>query len=274
MACSSWTAKAGGTGWSIESMGLINLQETERTGGNGAWETTESLGDVREEERRAYEMAAQEEDGMDGDDDNFVRMQPQPTATTSTVAVPSDESFKGPMSAGPVLSQNVFSQQQRVQQQQQQVPSVPQRNFARASNSANSFDMLIHAGLASGIQATYEPSGHQHGVSRASLAHSDSQTRPSRALLDTRTSWSLLVGSELGGTRQCRWDCTANSSNNKSRRHSGNRALEVDRVRPLQFLLMAPEVRWVESRSSCSNSSSTVSLTNRRCTRWTKTRTT
>jgi hypothetical protein len=79
-----------------------------------------------EEVSRACEMAAQEEDGMDGDDDNFVRMQPRPAATTSTIAVPSDESSEGPMSAGPVLSQNVFSQQQqRVQQQQQQVPSVP-----------------------------------------------------------------------------------------------------------------------------------------------------
>jgi hypothetical protein len=144
--------------------------------------------------------------------------------------------------------------------------------------------MPTHPGLASGTQATYEPSGHQHGVSRASLAHSDSQTRRSRALLDTRTSWALLVASELGGTSQRSWDCTANSSNSKfsssdgsckSRRHglrrSGDRALEVDRVRPLQFLLMAPEVRWMESRSS---SSSTVFLTNIRCARWAKTRTT
>jgi hypothetical protein len=231
-----------------------------------------------EEVSRACEMAAQEEDGMDGDEDDSVRMQSQPAATTSTGAVPSDESSKGPMSAGPALNQNVFSQQQQcVQQQQQQVLSVPQMNFARASNSANSFDMPTHPGLASGKQATYEPSGHQHGVSRASLAHSDSQTRRSRALLDTRPSWALLVGPELGGTSRRGWDCMANSSNSKSRRHrlnhSGDRALEVDRVRLLQFLLMPPEVRWMESRSSCSDSSSTVFLTNNRRSRWTKTRT-
>jgi hypothetical protein len=176
---------------STEFMGLINPQETERTGGNGSWETTESLGEMGEEDSRAYEMAAQEEDGMDGDEDDFVRMQPQPAATISTGAVPSDESSKGPMSAGPALNQNVVSQQQqRVQQQQQQVPSVPQMNFACASNSANSFDMPIHPGLASGTQATCEPSGHQHGVSRASPAHSDFQAQRSRALLDNRISWA------------------------------------------------------------------------------------
>jgi hypothetical protein len=178
------------------------------------------------------------------------------------------------MSAGPILSQNVFRHRQQCLQQQQQVPSVPQTTFARGSDSANSFDMLAHSGLASGTQATYEPSGHQHGVLRASLAHSDSQTRRSRALLDTRTRWVLLVDSELGGTSQRRWNCMANGSNNKSRRHSGDRSLEVDRVRPLQFLLMAPEVQWMESRSLCSNSTSTVFFTNNRRTRWTKTRTT
>ncbi|THG98278.1 hypothetical protein EW145_g7452 [Phellinidium pouzarii] len=150
---------------SQEFLTLISPQDIEGVGGmdsaDGAgpgerWWDAEGLGEMGEEERRAYELVMQdgeeENAGEDGEED-FVRMNP---------------AFKSPASAPPA---NVSASQvhplgvmQQRQQQQQQL------SFARGVAFEG---MPSHPGLAVGVHTMYEPSGHPHGVSHALPVHPD-----------------------------------------------------------------------------------------------------
>jgi hypothetical protein len=98
---------------SSEFMNLVNLQETEGSGGNG-WEG-EALGEMGEEERRAYELALAEkdEDRMEDGDEDFVRMANTGPFKPATTTMPS----------GPVVTAQmpVYNQQRQQQIHRQQV---------------------------------------------------------------------------------------------------------------------------------------------------------
>ncbi|KAI5121367.1 hypothetical protein M0805_001180 [Coniferiporia weirii] len=146
---------------SQEFLNLISPQDIEGAGGaDGAgtgerWWDAEGLGEMGEEERRAYELVMQdgEEDGIgeDGDDD-FVRMNP---------------AFKGPSSAPAATGVGQVNALGLVQQRQQQ---QQQLSFARGLV----FDgMPSHPALSAGVHTMYEPSGHPHGASHALPVHPD-----------------------------------------------------------------------------------------------------
>ncbi|KAH8116686.1 hypothetical protein DFH11DRAFT_1724653 [Phellopilus nigrolimitatus] len=139
---------------SQEFLSLISPQDIEGAGAmaNCAWDA-EGLGEMGEEERRAYELVMQEreEDGMEDGDDDFVRMNP---------------AFKGPAptpAANP--TPNSLGLHQQRQQQQQQM------SFARGLAFDNG--MASHPGLSAGVHTMYEPSGHPHGASHALPVHPD-----------------------------------------------------------------------------------------------------
>lgn len=147
---------------SPEFLNLIAPQDVE---GTGAYD----LGEMGEEERRAYELVMQdngEDDGMEEGEEDLARMGP-------TVA------FKS--SPSPSAQQQQQQQQQQLQQQlllaqraaaAAAVAQQHQLSFARASALGLGFDgMPSHPALSSGIQTMYEPSGHPHGVSHSLPVH-------------------------------------------------------------------------------------------------------
>lgn len=140
-------------------------------------------------ERCVCETVAQEDDGMHGDEDDFVRIQPQPAATTSTAAVPSEQPFKGPISAGPILraslanNSNAFMQNSKSQaylRRLSRAVATVRSTYCRTSDSPV------------GHRRVCEPPNYQHGASHASLGHPDFQTQHSRA------SESLRLGTRTG----------------------------------------------------------------------------
>ncbi|KAL5511042.1 hypothetical protein ACEPAH_4257 [Sanghuangporus vaninii] len=148
---------------SPEFLNLISPQDIEGAGGVGGWDG-ERLGEMGEEERRAYELALQgsEDDGMDDGDDDFVRMNP---------------AFKAPAPA-PVASQSAGQINQLGIQQQLGFS----RNLAFDS-------MPSHPALSAGVNTMYEPNGLPHGASHALPVHPDFAVHAQQISHDKLANW-------------------------------------------------------------------------------------
>lgn len=135
---------------------LINPQDIEgvnRMGvdgtGAGEWWDAEGLGEMGEEERKAYELSMQDgEDDGTGDDADEEMI---------------NASYKAPSPAAPVQDTAIINQ---MHLQQQLAPP----NFPRGISFDN---MPSHPALSAGVQTMYEPSGMPHGVSHALPVHPD-----------------------------------------------------------------------------------------------------
>lgn len=152
---------------SPEFLNLISPQDIEGAGGVGGWDG-DRLGEMGEEERRAYELALQggEDDGIEDGDDDFVRMNP---------------AFKAP--PAPVASQNAGQINQLGLQQQ--------LSFSRGI----AFDgMPSHPALSAGVNTMYEPNGLPHGASHALPVHPDFAVHAQQIGHDKLANWAAAQG--------------------------------------------------------------------------------
>lgn len=175
---------------SPEFLNLISPQDIEGAGGLAGWDG-DRLGEMGEEERRAYELSMQdqEEDGFDDGDGDYVRMNP---------------AFKGP--AAPTVpsapNPGQINQMSALQQQQRQ----QQLSFARGMN----FDgMPSHPALSSGVNTMYEPNGLPHGASHALPVHPDFAMHAQQMAQEKMNGWGAQgqnqIGLFLGQQAQQQW---------------------------------------------------------------------
>lgn len=159
---------------SPEFFALMNAgaEGAEGEGGGEGWWAAPGLGEMGEEERRAYELVVrgqqdEEDEGMEGEEEEYV------------AAVAARAGNFGKIGAANANANNNIALQhiaprfqQQQQQQQQQQMSFTRSNGGSIGGPALGFDgMPSHPALGAGVHTMYEPNGHPHGASHALPVH-------------------------------------------------------------------------------------------------------
>lgn len=173
---------------SPEFFALVNAGEGgeggsgEGGGGGEGWWAAPGLGEMGEEERRAYELVVrgqqdEEDEGMEGDEEEYVAA----VAVAARAGGGNFGKMGNNVNNGANNNNNNIALQHiapRFQQQQQQ---QQQMSFSRSNSNSGSIGgpgpalgfegMPSHPALGAGVHTMYEPNGHPHGASHALPVH-------------------------------------------------------------------------------------------------------